>query len=198
MDIFAMDKAILSCFKKYAKFSGRATRFEYWSFVLFQLLVSFFVSLIPFAGTAVSGIITLVCFIPNLSVSWRRLHDTGRSGLFTFLPYIGLLFLIPVAIISVNCIDFEDIVESSVIFLILFGVVTLALSIVVIVFMCKKSQPGTNKYGDEPVHTSFEDEKKTNGNAENLEELRKLNQMKEENLISEEDYQKKKNELLGL
>ncbi|MBR2863319.1 MAG: DUF805 domain-containing protein, partial [Bacteroidaceae bacterium] len=68
-------EAIKTCFSKYATFSGRATRSEYWWWALFTALVSwilFFVFpiLVPIAG--------LVFLLPSLAVLVRRLHDTGR------------------------------------------------------------------------------------------------------------------------
>lgn len=150
MNIFATDKAVLNCFKNYVKFSGRAKRFEYWCFVLFELVCSLILSFIPRIGTIASSIIGIGCFLPGLAVSWRRLHDTGRSGLFNLLPYAGFLFLIPAFCVA-GSLDFEDVIYYAPVFLIISAVVYLALSIVVFVFACQKSQPGANKYGDEAI-----------------------------------------------
>ena len=98
--------AVKTCFSKYAKFEGRASRSEYWYFVLFNLLVFFMpvllacvidhdiVSPILFI---VAFIYLLVAFLPGLSVSVRRLHDVGKSGYFyfiNFIPYIGGFILL--------------------------------------------------------------------------------------------------------
>lgn len=200
-------RAIIQCFKKYAVFSGRATRLEYWSFVLFQWLICIFLSIfqailqiillpatLPIINIFVPCFL-LGCCIPNLAVSWRRLHDTGRSGLFTLLPYCGLLILFTFSLKGF-VEDFDD--AESVALLTLPLMLLTALSTIVLVFNCQKSQSGTNKYGEEPSHISILNKKKADSNPDNLEELRKLNQMREEKLISEEDYEKKKNKLLGL
>ena len=81
--------AIKACFSKYATFSGRANRSEYWYFYL----LSFIVGLIPFIGY-VAG---LALIIPSLAVAVRRLHDIGKSGwnlLLCLIPLVGAIILI--------------------------------------------------------------------------------------------------------
>ena len=79
-------QSIEKCFKNYANFNGRATRSEYWWFILFGVLVSFGTSIIDFiidpTGNFIlfNSIASLVLIIPQLSAACRRLHDTGRSG----------------------------------------------------------------------------------------------------------------------
>ena len=67
-------QAISSGFSNYFTFSGRATRGEFWWWFLFQFLIG----LIPFAF--------LVTLIPELAVTSRRLHDSGRSGWLQIIP----------------------------------------------------------------------------------------------------------------
>lgn len=74
---------------KYADFSGRATRQEFWLFVLVNFLISF----IPYLG----WIWVLVVLIPSFAVFCRRMHDTGRSGwnwFWGFLPILGVIILL--------------------------------------------------------------------------------------------------------
>ena len=90
----------LDVLKKYAVFSGRATRSEYWYFTLFNLIVIVVLVIIDSAaGTnpLFSGVYTLAVFLPILGVSIRRLHDTGRSGwwiLVGLIPVVGSIALI--------------------------------------------------------------------------------------------------------
>lgn len=96
----------LEVLRKYATFTGRARRKEYWFFALFNLLVMLVLSFIDGmiglysieAGLGVlSGIYTLAVLIPSLAVTVRRLHDIGRSGwwlLIAFIPLIGALILL--------------------------------------------------------------------------------------------------------
>lgn len=88
----------LDALKKYADFSGRSRRSEYWYFVLFNFLISLVAGFIDGAiGFQVLGlIVSLALFIPGIAVSVRRLHDVGRSGwwLLIALTGIGIIVLI--------------------------------------------------------------------------------------------------------
>ena len=103
-----MDLVIQCITKKYAEFSSRASRKEFWLFFLFYCIAVVVLSVIDgILGTydaesgygVFSGIYTLVTLVPYLAVCVRRLHDTDRSGwwlLLWFLPLIGLIWLIVV------------------------------------------------------------------------------------------------------
>ena len=93
-------EAIDTCFRKYAVFSGRASRSELWYFFLFGIIMGVLTDLIDsMMGYIVFGpssaISILVFFIPNLAVATRRLHDTNRSGWrqLWFLTIIGAFFI---------------------------------------------------------------------------------------------------------
>lgn len=95
-----LQEAVRSVLTKYADFSGRARRSEYWYWVL-ALAIAWVVGLI--LSAAVEEIIFLVLLaylavlVPSLAVSVRRLHDTGRSGwwlLLNVVPFGGLVVLI--------------------------------------------------------------------------------------------------------
>ena len=114
----------LLALKKYAVFSGRSQRSEYWFFVLFYLIIYIVLAVLDAllgtiqSGTQVgllSGVFSLAMIVPSIAVAARRLHDTDRSG------WWQLLVLIP-----------------------LIGV------IVLIVFLAQDTKPGENKYGPSP------------------------------------------------
>ena len=96
----------LEALKKYAVFSGRARRKEYWYFVLFNIIVAIVLSLIDLLlGTfssasnigLLSGIYGLAVIIPTLAVTVRRLHDIDRTGwwiLINLIPLIGTIVLL--------------------------------------------------------------------------------------------------------
>ncbi len=95
--------AIRSCFRQYVGFAGRASRSEYWLFVLFTVLGSMVASILDlsifgYAGLQPFGaIFSLVLFLPTLAVAVRRLHDLDRSGwwlLVAFLPLVGWVVLL--------------------------------------------------------------------------------------------------------
>ena len=86
--------------KKYAVFSGRARRKEYWMFVLYNFIISFVISFVAAFVEALFFLLylyMLAVFIPGIAVAVRRLHDTNRSGwwwLISFIPFIGAIILI--------------------------------------------------------------------------------------------------------
>ena len=96
----------LAALKKYADFSGRAQRSEYWYFVLFYILIYIGLAIVDrMLGTLASsssiglltGLFTLALIIPSLAVLVRRLHDTDRSGwwiLISLVPLIGAIVLL--------------------------------------------------------------------------------------------------------
>lgn len=113
----------LKVLQNYAVFTGRARRKEYWMFLLVNVVVSIFLSLIdsamfrtPVEGVGpLYGIYVLAVLIPSIAVTIRRLHDIGKSGwylLIGFIPLIGGIWLL--------------------------------------VLTCLDGQPGNNQYGPNP------------------------------------------------
>ena len=89
--------AVITCFQKYLDFSGRARRSEFWYFTLFDMIVSFALSFILGESSILPSIFSLAMFIPGLAVSWRRLHDIGKSGGWYFInliPLVGWIFML--------------------------------------------------------------------------------------------------------
>jgi uncharacterized membrane protein YhaH (DUF805 family) len=109
-------EAITSVFTKYATFSGRARRSEFWWFALMNAIVSnvlYFVTIGPSYQSALSNndfsdfsfgiggaiyvLYALAVLVPGLAVTWRRLHDTNRSGAYAFMtliPFVGWIFVL--------------------------------------------------------------------------------------------------------
>lgn len=107
-------ESIRTCFKKYVTFSGRATRSEFWWFVLFAWGGSILLSVVDsfvFGTTVVtdngfeastntpifSTIFSLATLLPGISVAVRRLHDLNRSGWWYWIvlvPLVGAILLI--------------------------------------------------------------------------------------------------------
>ena len=114
--------------KKYADFSGRARRSEYWYFTLFNAIVLIVLLVLGMALTGFSTtgsksvvadipyfIYILASLLPSLAVSVRRLHDTGKNG-----------------------------------WMLLLGLIPLVGPIILLVFFCTDSEFTTNQYGPNP------------------------------------------------
>jgi uncharacterized membrane protein YhaH (DUF805 family) len=87
-------EAVKACFQKYASFSGRATRSEYWWFALFQAAAQIVALMI---SETLFLIVALALLLPALAVGARRLHDIGKSGwlqLVWLVPAVGWAFMI--------------------------------------------------------------------------------------------------------
>lgn len=107
-------QAISSVFSQYAGFSGRARRAEYWWFALFSVVVLGVAAAIDSAtGLAFENnfvgpiyiVIALALIIPSIAVTFRRLHDTGRSGwwwLLSLLCGVGGIILLVFCLIPGN------------------------------------------------------------------------------------------------
>ena len=87
-------QAVTTCFGKYVDFSGRASRPEYWWFVLAYVVLAVVGSLIHHL---VYFIVVVAFLLPMLAAGVRRLHDVGKSGWWLFIsliPVIGGLVLL--------------------------------------------------------------------------------------------------------
>ena len=108
-----MMKYFILAFKNWNKFSGRANQAEYWYFTLFYLILSIILSVVDFSllgydpmdATSMgvlSGLFNIVCIIPSLSVTVRRLHDVNKSGwnMLWVLTIIGVFYVLYLEIIK--------------------------------------------------------------------------------------------------
>ena len=93
-------EAIKSVFTQSVGFSGRARRSEYWYFTLFQCVISGVLSGLAQQSNIfgiLGGIFSLAVLLPSLAVSFRRLHDIGKSAwwlLLALIPVVGAIILI--------------------------------------------------------------------------------------------------------
>jgi uncharacterized membrane protein YhaH (DUF805 family) len=114
-------QAIASGFRNYVTFAGRASRSEYWYWVLFVMIGGVVTGILDHAlfdedqVSPLNAIFGLVTFLPGLAVGIRRLHDIDRTGWWWLIAFtiIGL--------------------------------------IVLIVWACQKGTTGPNRYGPDPL-----------------------------------------------
>jgi uncharacterized membrane protein YhaH (DUF805 family) len=156
-------QAVRSVLSKYATFSGRARRAEYWWFYLLTILVALATSLVDAAlNTAfnneigiVGTITSLALLLPSLAVTARRLHDTGRTGWWMLLPVVPLIATLVVGSVAVFAAVFSTTADDAplaavTVLLVACVLTTLAASITLLVFLCLDSKPGPNRYGPSP------------------------------------------------
>ena len=93
-------EAVTRVFNKYAQFNGRASRAEFWWFMLFCVIVGFIFGILTSISSVfayISYLFNLAVFIPVLAVSWRRLHDIDKAGgwwFINFVPLVGFIIFI--------------------------------------------------------------------------------------------------------
>ncbi|ARE38769.1 Integral membrane protein [Rhodovulum sp. P5] len=165
--------AVRTCFRRYFTFSGRASRPEYWWFVLFVLLGSFILGLADavFFGTTtvetdtsvtvtsdgpLAALFSLATLIPGFSAGWRRMHDTGKSGLYLVYP---LIVMVGIASFVGFMGAFDQAASGNIaeLFAGAFGIILIVAMIVLLIspllvlwWLTRPSQPGPNQYGPNP------------------------------------------------
>jgi len=160
--------------KNYAKFSGRASRAEFWWFFLFTMII--YIAVLVIAGGMGAGLASmspgaalirgsfsgfmivialfwLFLFIPMLAVQIRRLHDINRSGWWLgafwllYIVYMGLSFsMMSTAVQNPGAPPQMGSFAAVGIFALVFFVY----SIVLLVFFCLRGTEGPNRFGDDP------------------------------------------------
>ena len=147
MDRVGFREAISMAIRNYFVFKGRSTRAEYWWWIVFLILATIPLTIagliIPLLGQAFQ----LFTLIPSISLTARRLHDIGKSGWwqlwFTlFMFVIWIFFGVSIAIFFIL-----DMGEWVFILPLCISIIASIIgSIWWIVWMCRKSNPGPNKY----------------------------------------------------
>ena len=145
--------------KKYADFSGRAPRAEFWWYML-MLIIAFVVLMIVESVMGLGKVFTaygplalvlmVATFVPSLAVQVRRLHDTNRSGwwlLAFYLPY-GVSVALTVRAMQAmgaGATDMSSVGIAGIVML-----VSLLIGIALLVFYCLRGTQGDNRFGADP------------------------------------------------
>jgi uncharacterized membrane protein YhaH (DUF805 family) len=149
--------------KKYATFSGRAPRAEYWWYRLGAGIVGFLLGVFDFlvlhgpvyGNYGILGLLfVIVCAVPGIAVLVRRLHDTGRSGWWASigLPTYALLIVGRSPFSAGALVD-----GASTPVLVVFGLLLLmwiVAAIGVFIFVVTAGDVGSNQYGPDPYGAS--------------------------------------------
>jgi uncharacterized membrane protein YhaH (DUF805 family) len=159
-------------FRRYADFSGRSRRMEFWMWQVFQFLVYIVVLVLSFAlggsalmmagnnpssalaagGTiliifAFYGIYCLAIIIPSLAVAVRRLHDTNRTGWWVLGPLAPYVLLVVAGAMASGSPDSGG---PAGILALVSMIAMFVLGLVLLVFYFLDGTPGTNRYGSDP------------------------------------------------
>jgi len=173
-------EAVKTCFKKYADFTGRARRSEFWYYTLFQTIVGIIAVVVIFLLAAVSrmmgsiwlmgigGILMLMVMLalalPGWAASFRRLHDSGRSGWWAGASMLLAMFgnvleqLLKPSLSGAALFDdtaikaYEQQMQDFAYLSIGIGICQLGYAIWLIVLLCRDSDRGENEYGDSPKY----------------------------------------------
>ncbi len=167
-------EAIKTCLSKYVTFEGRARRSEYWWFFLFVLLVVLVASLIDSAlfgvdpetgqpGRLLVPLAQLALFLPMLAAGWRRMHDTDRRGILLLLPMLVsfvIMLIMTLGILGAGAMmragqTPEQMMQPTMLLgagvLMVLWFVQIVLAILMLWWLTRPSDPGTNEYGPPPA-----------------------------------------------
>ena len=137
--------------QKYATFSGRASRSEFWWFILAYVIGMLVVSFVPLLPI----IYVIALFVPVLAVGFRRMQDTGRPGWYFVIPsvYNLLMRIFGVGQVEMNPetgMPMEMPSAGGMMVSALLGLIGLVLAIVFIYWLTRPSEPEPNAYGAPP------------------------------------------------
>ena len=146
-------ESALFTLKKYADFTGRASRSEFWYFFFFVILANAVARVVDaligargYLPGPVSALVALLLVVPQIAVAVRRLHDVGRSGRDLIVPCV-MLFAMPLVVIFGG-------VLSRIVALGYAGLVLLLFAHLLTLFI-KKGSTVPNRYGAAPTAFSF-------------------------------------------
>lgn len=152
----------LTPLQKYAQFSGRAPRAEYWWFYLFAIIAYIVIAMIDsIIGLSLvgpygilTGLLWLSLIIPTISVGVRRLHDTNRTGWWILAPIIP--YVIGIAMMGPAIMDPTGAGMAAAGGAMIFILIGAVLAIVLFVFTVLPGTKGPNNYGPDPYGADVE------------------------------------------
>jgi uncharacterized membrane protein YhaH (DUF805 family) len=163
--------------RRYADFSGRSRRMEFWMWQVAKFLFSIVIWIVFFAlvggammsaGNGPEGVMAaggaaliflllvmllgLAIFIPDIAVTVRRLHDTNRSGWWILAPLVPyLVFWVTFGTAASSGASPEDLMTGPLAMVgLLCLLVAMVLALVLLVFYFLDGTPGPNRFGPDP------------------------------------------------
>lgn len=161
--------------RRYAQFSGRARRAEYWWFMLFGIIASFAISIIepvifgpseisrhvaivggiPVTITQTSNrylgsILALALLCPQFAVGFRRLHDLDRTGWWIAVPFV-LILGTGLSLAARRTLDLGALDGLVIVIMGICGVCGAGAIVLLIVWHCTRGTVGDNRFGPDPL-----------------------------------------------
>lgn len=138
--------------KRYAQFSGRAPRAEYWWFYLATIMIGFVAEILDGSLSSddvgwLSLVINLALIIPSIAVTVRRLHDTNKSG--WWLLAVVVPATVAGALAVGTALEGTESFSPTAPFMISIFAAVIA-AVVLFVFMVLPGADGPNNYGEDP------------------------------------------------
>ncbi len=147
-------EAFVKAWVNFCNYKGRASRYDYWSFIFVNFLINFAFMLVGFFaisiseqasnGVDISSTVYSVAFlVPWIAAIVRRLHDTGRSALKWLLafPLLGFFLVFILGILAGFKFDAKNVSIILTAFFICGYMLTL------LVLLCLRGSEKDNKYG---------------------------------------------------
>ena len=206
--------AIITCFRKYATFKGRASRSEFWFFQLGILLLYLIIHIIDAAipGQSIKrafySIWSIIVLLPILAVEVRRLHDVDRSGWVAFWYYISFNIFIAIAAFIIIMSRPRGSGGDDVEMILYFALVAVAgLVLGRIYLLTRPGTQGPNQYGDDPLAPTSHDDRQANYHALRTQEqnltatdklalLERLHALRQNDILTDAEFEGVKSRIL--
>lgn len=165
-------EATRTCLSKFATFSGRASRSEYWWFLVAAVIATVILSIADSmifgtaedSGRPLTALFSLAIFLPLLAAAWRRLQDTGRPGWYALLPMVFSIAFVLLTLMGVMIAT--PVVDGTVAagesatglvallgltWLLLLGAAQIVVAVLMLWWLTRPSDKGANDYGPPPA-----------------------------------------------
>jgi uncharacterized membrane protein YhaH (DUF805 family) len=173
--VMTFTQSIRICLSKFATFSGRASRPEYWFFFLFVTLVGVIAAVLDaavfaaptpsplnletsFASAPLQAVVGFGLLLPHMAVAVRRMHDTARSGWFVFLPSLLAMAAVATALVGIGMAglfqhggNFDILLTNLTLSIVIPTLIVLLFSpLLVLWWLTRPSHPDATRYGPDP------------------------------------------------
>jgi len=155
---------LFTALRKYAVFTGRARRKEYWQLILLVFILTFAASVIDHVigmpavaglpsdlGGPVENFVSIATLLPSLAVGWRRMHDIGKSGWISIAGFIPIALMLVIVSMELPSTGSLGELVGGLGWRVLVGLVGALLALAYLLYLLvKPGTSGSNRYGPDP------------------------------------------------